>query len=151
MVLAIIAHLVRGLDWRATGDLGALDYYAGDPQPLHFKPAGALICHRCGVEDRPDVHLCEPGGVHHAAAACTHCGCWLRWLPKPRTEEEQVARREKAMTYAPPSQAQLAFLAALGETTTPASMKEASDLIERRLAERAGTTAPRRKRWGIDN
>jgi hypothetical protein len=138
-----------GRDWRGTGDLGGLTFFAGDPPPLRFKPAGAMVCHRCGVEDRPQVSLCPPGSVHYASASCRHCGSWLRWLPRPRTEAEQAERRDKAMTYAPPSQAQLALLKTLGDTDVPGSMKQASARIEALLAQRH-TGKVETKRWGID-
>jgi Single-strand binding protein family len=43
-----------------------------------------LSCPACGVEDLPRI---APGrGPHHAQAVCAHCGCWLKWVEKPRKE-----------------------------------------------------------------
>ena len=152
MVLAIIAHLVRGLDWRATGDLGARDTYTGDPpHPPVFTRAGTLVCQRCGVEDKPRIVLCAPGSVHAARGECAHCGAFLKWQSM-KSEEQREAKHQKTRQYAPATNAQLHFLERLGyDGPPPMSIQEASDLIERRLAERAATTATRRKRWGIDD
>jgi hypothetical protein len=43
---------------------------------------GALPCMVCGTVAPPRV---APGrGPHAAAAVCSACGHWLRWLPKRR-------------------------------------------------------------------
>src|SRR6266403_627610 len=94
--LAVLAFLLQeGQDWRsgyagsAMADPG-LVFYAGD---MAFKPAGALVCRRCGAEDRP---VLGPGsGQHTASALCRHCGCHLKWL-STKSEEQREAQHQKA-------------------------------------------------------
>jgi hypothetical protein len=65
---------------------------------------------------------------HAAAARCRHCGRFLRWL-STRTPGERQARRQQgrpqAMTARPPSEAQLAYVAVLGDAgSVPSTMAE---------------------------
>jgi hypothetical protein len=127
-----------------------VEFYVSEP--LQFKPAGLLVCRRCGVEDRP---VLGPGsGQHTASALCRHCGCHLKWL-STKSPEQREAQREKARKYGPASPAQLAFLKALGFTgNPPQSVEEASVLIEQLKAAqfaRGQRYWPGRNSRGIDS
>jgi hypothetical protein len=86
-----------------------------------------LACPRCGAIDAPAP---VPGaGPHAASARCRHCGRLLRWL-STHTPEECQAQRQQAMAHRPPSQAQLAYLQALGDAgPVPSTMAEGSARI----------------------
>ena len=89
-------------------------------------------CLRCGTIDHPTI---GPGaGLHWRSARCRHCGAFIRWLshypPAERQTRHQAARAE-AMARQPPSQLQLAYLAALGDSgPPPTTMLEASQRID---------------------
>jgi len=141
--LKLIEQLIRSTaGWRSaiTSDYNVVQLYASEP--LRFKPAGMLVCRRCGVEDRP---VLGPGsGQHTASAVCRHCGCHLKWL-STKSESEREAQRQKARQYAPASPAQLALLKALGFTgTPPRSIEEASQLIE---AQKAAQFTRKERYW----
>ena len=97
---------------------------------------GALPCRYCGVIDRPTL---SPGtGPHAIRADCPHCGKFLKWI-SVLSPTERVMHRAKAMQQRPPSQVQLDYLQALGDTLAqPATMAEASTRIDRLLQERKG-------------
>ena len=97
----------------------------------HQRPDGAP-CPRCGVIDRPT--LSAGTGPHGCKASCAHCGKFLRWVsllaPSERLAHRTLARL-KAMRERPPTQAQLDYLKALGDTlSAPETMAEASERIE---------------------
>lgn len=83
---------------------------------------------RCWVIDSPTV---GPGsGPHTTSARCRHCGRFLQWI-STRSPAARQARRQQAMAARPPSQAQLAYLQALGDDgPVPATMAEASERID---------------------
>ena len=89
-------------------------------------------CPRCGVLDRPAL---GPGtAIHYARLMCTHCGHFLQWVSR-YSEHERQGRKAKsrltAMRARPPSEAQIEYLKALGDTApAPANMAEASERIE---------------------
>ncbi len=89
-------------------------------------------CPRCGAIDRPTI---APGnGPHAFRAQCSHCRAFLRWLSRYSPADREARRRhyrQQAMAQRPPSQAQLAYLLALGDDgPPPASMVEASARID---------------------
>jgi hypothetical protein len=90
-------------------------------------------CPRCGVIARPTL---LPGtGPHACKAVCSSCGRFIKWISL-HAPAEQMARhrhaRLQAMQKLAPSEAQLSFWQALGDTgAAPASMAEASERIER--------------------
>jgi hypothetical protein len=89
-------------------------------------------CARCGVIDVPQL---GPGaGPHVARWLCRHCGAFLRWasrFPSSERTTHREAARLQAMAHRPPSQAQLKYLAALGDSgSPPANMREASERID---------------------
>ena len=78
----------------------------------------------------------SPGaGPHASRATCPECGAFIQWLSR-FSPEEQSHRRELAKLEAwqrrPPSDRQLAYLAALHDPdpVPPANMLEASRRIE---------------------
>jgi hypothetical protein len=91
-----------------------------------------MVCPRCAVVDIPFV-TSGRSGPHAAAARCRHCGRFLKWLATRTPDERQARRqqgRQQAMTARPPSAAQLAFLADLGDVgPMPSTMAEASARI----------------------
>ena len=104
---------------------------------------GALPCRYCGVIDVPTL---TAGTGPHAGkackASCAHCGRFIQWIsllaPSERLARKMKARLQ-AMQQHPPSQAQLDYLQALGDTLAqPATMAEASARIERLLQEKKG-------------
>jgi hypothetical protein len=114
--------------WRSRAARGDwLEFFAGDI-PLRFRPAGTLVCSRCGCEDTP-VH--GPGkGPHTASAVCRHCGEFIRWMTT-KTPAELAERHAQRLQFVPPSARQLRYLLILGyEGPQPVSMAEASRMIE---------------------
>ena len=112
------------------------------PQDLKDRPtleapdqaqlATPIACPRCGTIDTPAV---GPGsGQHFASARCRHCGAFLKWLSQYLPSERHTRRQQarlKAMVQRPPSQAQLTYLQALGDSgPPPANMVEASARID---------------------
>lgn len=92
----------------------------------------AETCPRCSVIKRPT--LVAGTGPHACKANCSSCGKFLRWIsllaPSERVIHKAKAKRA-AMAGKPPSQAQLEYLRALGDTlAAPADMAEASERIE---------------------
>ena len=106
---------------------------AQDHHPRQVPEPGAEACPRCGAIDVP---LLSPGtGPHACQASCQHCGRHLRWVSLLAPAERQARRmqgRMQAMQKLPPSEAQLAYLKALGEkaAAAPENMGEASARIE---------------------
>jgi hypothetical protein len=93
-----------------------------------------LACPRCGALDTPTL---GPGaGPHYASARCQHCGAVVRWLSRYTPTERQARRqqaRQAAMSARPPSQAQLSYLAVLGDNgPPPETMLEAHQRIDAR-------------------
>lgn len=93
----------------------------------------AEVCKYCGAIDRP---LLSPGtGPHACRADCQHCGKFWRWVSVLSPAERAIRRlkgQALAMSKKPPSQAQLDFLAQLGDREAPPSnMAEASERIEK--------------------
>jgi hypothetical protein len=105
--------------------------------PEHRNPVRP--CPHCGAIDRPTL---SPGtGPHVCKASCAHCGKFIKWLSL-LAPSERVAHKMKgrlaAMQAKLPSQAQLDYLQALGDTLgAPASMAEASQRIEELKAKRS--------------
>jgi len=99
--------------------------------------AASIACPRCGVIDQPAL---GPGsGPHHASARCRHCGAFWRWVSQYASAVRQARReqaREVALAQRPPSQAQLAYLRALGCSAPMSSMLFASDMISGLLGQR---------------
>jgi hypothetical protein len=92
----------------------------------------SCTCPRCGTIDTPSV---GPGkGPHVASALCRHCGAFVQWLSQYPPAERQARRqqaRDEAMARKPPSDMQLAYLAALGHSgPPPVHMLAASRLID---------------------
>lgn len=89
-------------------------------------------CKRCGAQERPTL---VPGtGPHACKAVCSGCGRFIRWVsllaPAERLARKMKARLE-AMQRLSPSEAQLAYLQALGDQAgAPSTMAEASQRIE---------------------
>jgi hypothetical protein len=88
-------------------------------------------CPRCAVVDRPFVT--SGSGPHAAAARWQPGGRHVRWLAT-RTPGERQARRQQgpqqAMTARPPSAAQRAYVAVLGDAgPVRSTMAEASGSI----------------------
>src|SRR5262249_25642272 len=113
-----------------------MDSTTTDPatlSPITRSSATPLPCQPCGVLDVPDV---GPGhGPQSASAMCRHWGRSLQWL-SPRSPEEREARRREALSKYPPSSGQLRFLHRLGyRGPTPATMAQASELIDQLLEE----------------
>ena len=111
----------------------------GSTPPLQNSPGPTRdtwqACPRCGAIDPPAM---GPGsGPHTASARCAHCGRFLQWLSTLPPAERQARRqqaRHQAMVQRPPSQAQLTYLQALGDSAPPpASMAEASTRIDARV------------------
>ena len=99
--------------------------------PDQAQLATPIACPRCGTIDRPAV---GPGsGQHFASARCRHCG-YFRWLSQYSPAERHARRKQarlQAMVGKPPSQAQLTYLQALGDSgPPPANMAEASARID---------------------
>ena len=100
----------------------------------------ALACRRC---DSVGEHREQPGpGPHRAKLVCGDCGAFLRWLSL-YSHAERVHRweafRRHVMTQQAPTTAQLAYLAALGDTRpVPLTRAEASERIESLLHARRG-------------
>ena len=93
----------------------------------------AEACKYCGAIDRP---LLSPGTPPHACRAdCQHCGRFWRWVSVLSPAERAIRRLKGqmlAMQAKPPSQAQLSYLQALGDTeAAPETMAEASERIEK--------------------
>lgn len=87
-----------------------------------------LPCPRCGVIDVPTIG--EGSGPHTASLRCGHCQHFFAWT-STRTPAERQARRQHALAACPPTAAQLAYLAALGDQAAPpASMWDASQRID---------------------
>lgn len=96
-------------------------------------------CPRCG---QLGPHVIGPGTPpHYASARCRYCGHFW-WLSRYTAEERQARRelaRQEAMATRPPSQRQLAYLAALGDDgPPPATMAEASKRIDARVRGEVG-------------
>jgi hypothetical protein len=92
----------------------------------------AEVCRWCGAIDRP---LLSPGtGPHSIKASCQHCGRFLRWISVLSPSERMVRKvkaRLAAMQARPPSQAQLEYLKALGNSlSAPETMAAASERID---------------------
>ena len=108
--------------------------------PQHRDQAAHLLptpCGRCGVDDVPRLVSMPPGSVHAIRAECAHCGRFVRWLPKPKGDEERAAQHEKARKYGPATTQQMALLERLGyDGPPPMSIQEASDLIQQLLAKK---------------
>lgn len=104
-------------------------------EDLNHSPqrAAPVTCHQCGTIDTPAL---GPGaGPHFAIARCQYCGAFLGWLSQYSSAEREARRQQAslvAMAQKPPSAAQLAYLAALGDDpgTLPATMAEASARID---------------------
>ena len=98
----------------------------------HTQTQGEESCPGCGTTSRPTL---LPGtGPHACKAVCSHCGRFIKWI-SVLSPSERLARRMKsrlaAMLKHPPSEAQLAYLKALGDKlAAPQSMGEASERIE---------------------
>jgi hypothetical protein len=95
---------------------------------LHPNFAQAPLAYpRCSVMNASAQGL--GAGSHIASASCRHCSRFLKWLATRTPDERQARRqqgRQQAMTARPPSAAQLAYVADLGEVgPVPSTMAEA--------------------------
>ncbi len=44
-----------------------------------------LTCKACGIQDTPRLDV--GSGPHAARVVCAHCGAFVKWLGKPKTQE----------------------------------------------------------------
>jgi len=91
-----------------------------------------LACRRCGVIAIPRV---TPGtGPHALKANCPACGAFLQWLsthPPAERARRQAQARLDAMAHLAPTELQLKYLKALGDTQpAPANRAAASQRID---------------------
>jgi len=91
-------------------------------------PRPEIPCPQCGVIDHPTI---GPGnGPHAYRALCRHCGAFLQWLSTKAPEARQLARQQ-ALEARPPTAAQLAYLAVLGDQAAPpGNLWDASQRID---------------------
>ena len=75
-------------------------------------------CRCCGAIGGHVLTLMETGH-HWARLGCGHCGAWIKWVAKPRTQEEERIREQNkrqyqlgAMAKVLPTEKQLAFITA---------------------------------------
>lgn len=102
-------------------------------QPLNPGP-------HCGAIDRPTL---LPGtGPYACKAVCASCGRFIKWVSLLAPSERMAHRlkaRLAAMQKLAPSELQIAYLKALGDTLAPpTNMAEASTRIDRLLQEKKG-------------
>jgi hypothetical protein len=96
-----------------------------------------LRCRQCGVVDVPRV---TPGtGMHAYRADCARCGAFVQFLSQHSPEERARRRQQAAMQRQPATEAQLHYLAILGDRGPQPSTKwEASQRIAQLLSQRKG-------------
>jgi hypothetical protein len=44
---------------------------------------GEFLCKKCGIQT-DGVETIEADTIHYARLTCSHCGRWIKWVPKPR-------------------------------------------------------------------
>jgi len=106
---------------------------AGITPPPHTQVP--LACRRCGVLDVPVVTA--GAGQHAYLATCAHCSAYIQWLSQYAPEERERRRQQAAMQRLAPTEPQLAYLHALGDSgPPPANRAEASRRIDHLITQR---------------
>ncbi len=103
---------------------------------IHAQHGTAVPCMTCGTID---THHVEAGaGPHHARLICTHCGSFIKWLPRPRRSTVALPDKQAFWRSDPATPKQLAALNKMQQPhAANVSKGEASQLISAALAERS--------------